>query len=563
MKTFYRLTLLCAVAALMLSACANPARITAPEQVARELIPDQVTPHRGEPGDVPQDVRSALLPQPELLSADSFEPEESRFNISTQQTPAREFFMGLVEGTRFNMIVHPDVGGTISLSLKKTTVPEVMQIVHNVYGYPYRFTAGTFQVMPPGLQTRIFHINYLNLKRHGLSQTRVSSGQVSDAGENGNSKETVNGSQIDTESETDFWSEVKAALQTIIGDSDGRKVVVQPLASIAVIHASPEELMQVEEFLNAVHSNLQRQVIIDAKILEVELRDGFQSGINWAAMGDLGSGQSVLVGQTGGGTLINSGSSSISGNSANLDPNLGSNIIGTAASAFGGMFSTALRLKDFTAFIELLQTQGDVQVLSSPRIATLNNQKAVIKVGTDEFFVTDVSSESDSDTDDTTNDITLTPFFSGIALDVTAQIDPHDKVTLHIHPTISEVRDQTKIISMGNHVQTLPLAFSSVRETDSIVSADSGQVVVIGGLMKNRVIKEKASIPLLGDIPLLGSLFTHTKTVTVKSELVILLRPHVVNNRTDWQNANNRTREQMQQITNGFDPDWQSGLLNY
>ncbi len=109
-----------------------------------------------------------------------------------------------------------------------------------------------------------------------------------------------------------------------------------------------------------------------------------------------------------------------------------------------------MTFNDFAAFIELLETQGDVQVLSSPRIATINNQKAVIKVGSDEFFVTDISSTTVTGTATTTSpDITLTPFFSGIALDVTPQIDAGGRVTLHVHPTISQVTDQQKTITVA------------------------------------------------------------------------------------------------------------------
>ena len=157
-----------------------------------------------------------------------------------------------------------------------------------------------------------------------------------------------------------------------------------------------------------------------------------------------------------------------------------------ASQTIGAAFALALDIGDFNAFVELLEAQGDTRVLSSPRVATLNNQKAVIKAGTDEFFVTDVSSNTVTGTAATTSrDVTLTPFFSGIALDVTPQISADGEVILHIHPTVSEVTDQTKELTVSGETDALPLAFSEIRESDSVVKAKSGQIIAIGGLMRN------------------------------------------------------------------------------
>jgi MSHA biogenesis protein MshL len=414
--------------------------------------------------------------------------------------------------------------------------------------------------MPGVMQTRVFYVNYLNLVRKGLSQTRVSSGQVTETGDgdddDGGSRRrnrddesaVVSGSRIDTESNADFWSELSVALRTMVGQEDGRRVVVQPQAGVVVVRALPEELRTIERYLAAIQGNLQRQVILEAKILEVELGDGFQAGINWSLVsGD------VTISQTRGDIFADNGMAGIVGSDGAAISS------GLASGAFGGVFSTAMDFKNFQAFIELLETQGDVQVLSSPRIATVNNQKAVIKVGSDEFFVTDVSSDTVTGTTTTTSpDITLTPFFSGIALDVTPQIDPDGRVTLHIHPTVSQVTDQTKDITVAGQTQTLPLAFSTVRESDSIVSAESGQVVVIGGLMKDQVQKRDAGVPLLGRLPGIGSLFRQTQSVSRKSELVILLRPMVVESGT-WDQALDVSRRRFRQLGSEFDTEWRGG----
>ena len=206
-------------------------------------------------------------------------------------------------------------------------------------------------------------------------------------------------------------------------------------------------------------------------------------------------------------------------------------------------------LSFYFTFFELLSTQGNLQVLSSPRVSTVNNQKAVIKVGSDEFFVTEISSTTVTGTSTaTTPQITLTPFFSGIALDVTPQISESGDVILHIHPSISEVIDQKKTITVAGQVQVLPLAFSSVRESDSVVRAKNGQIIVIGGLMKNKLVERESATPFLSEIPFLGQLFKHTSEVQVKSELVILLRPIVVDNDDVWSKAIHSSSDQVKQI---------------
>jgi len=300
-----------------------------------------------------------------------------------------------------------------------------------------------------------------------------------------------------------------------------------------------------------------------AKIIEVRLNDGFQTGINWSGLLESGA-NSITASNIGGGTVLvnESGVSDIAGFTGSLDPvdsgpvsgrvtrNPAIPIDGAVTSAFGGVFSLALNIGDFSSFIELLESQGNVQVLSSPRVATLNNQKAIIKVGVDEFFVTDVSSTNiaSGNTTSVNPSVTLTPFFSGVALDVTPQISGDNNVTLHIHPSISDVVDQQKTVTIGTATQEIPLARSTVRETDSIVRAASGQVIVIGGLMQDIINDQNAGTPGFKDVPLLGNLFKHTKKASKKSELVILLKPIVVEDSKTWNADMQNSLEEIQRM---------------
>jgi MSHA biogenesis protein MshL len=221
---------------------------------------------------------------------------------------------------------------------------------------------------------------------------------------------------------------------------------------------------------------------------------------------------------------------------------LGTQMLGVATpNAFSAGLGVALQLTDFSALVNFLQTQGQVRVLSSPRIATLNNQKAVLKVGSEESFVTNASggqitAGTGGSAATTTNPtITYQPFFSGIALDVTPQIDDSDRITLHVHSMVNSiaVRDKLAIISTSGD-RSLPFAVNSISQTDSVVKTRDGQMIVIGGLMTESASDNRAKVPGLGDVPGAGSLFSRGEQKTTKRELVILLRPTVVKGESTW-----------------------------
>ncbi|HEY8331800.1 MAG TPA: pilus (MSHA type) biogenesis protein MshL [Pseudomonas sp.] len=473
----------------------------------------------------PPAVQAALLPP--LLPDGAGFSSGPRFDVAVRDMEAREFFLSLMDGAGQNLVVHPEVSGLITFSLRNVTLDEVLRAVRDTYGYDFKRTSYGYRILPNQLQTRTYNLNYLNVQREGSSDTRVSSGQVTgsddsnsdssgnrsgsnngnDSGDSGsgNGVSTVNASQVLTSSKVDFWKEVGEVVGALIGDEEGNTVVVNPQASLLVVRASSSDQQNVEAFLEQAERNLQRQVILEAKILEVRLSDSFQAGINWTQLGKEGNSTFGLA----------------------LD---GAELSGVQG--IGGVFSAALSVGDFSGLLQLLETQGQVRVLSSPRISTLNNQKAVIKVGSDEFFVTDVSSTNTTTTTgiaEPTQDVTLTPFFSGISLDVTPQINQHEEVTLHVRPTVSRVQDQNKKISFGeDRVLELPLALSTTRQSDSIVRARSGQVVVIGGLLEDVSDNTDANVPWLSKLPFLGVLFQQQRKDLVRSELVILLRPQVI-----------------------------------
>ena len=475
---------------------------------------------------VPNSVQQELMLQ-NMTQAKQGLLSEKRLEISASSVAAKDFFTAIVEGSEYSIAIHPDVSGSITLNLTDVTLTEAIEVIQDIYGFDIRVNGHVIQVFPSGIRTETMALNYLFLKRFGTSSTSINSGGVSEndpnSGNNNNSGGSSNrnnqssqssqggqngqsnGINIYTENESDFWTELKETLTAFVGTEDGRSVIVSPQAGLVTVRGLPAEISAVKQFIADTETHLHRQVIIEAKIMEVTLNDDYQQGVHW----------NEVLGSLGKTDLTFSTSGNIQGNT------ISSNIGGATALSFSG--------PDFSGVIDLLQTQGNVQVLSSPRITATNNQKAVIKVGEDEYFVTDVSSTTTTGTSTTTTpEVELTPFFSGIALDVTPQIDKDGSVILHVHPSVTLTAEQNKTIQLGTETLLLPLAQSRVRESDTIIRAKSGEIVVIGGLIETYKIDNESKTPLFGDIPLLGGLFKSVSETTQKRELVILLKPVVI-----------------------------------
>ncbi|WP_419205198.1 pilus (MSHA type) biogenesis protein MshL [Photobacterium leiognathi] len=462
---------------------------------------------------------------------------EKRFRVNAKNVEAGAFFTSLVKGSPFNIVIHPGVSGRITMKLNDVTLDEVLNVASDIYGYNTTRKGNIIQVFPATLRTEVIPVDYLQLQRRGKSLTSITSGSIADSdssssssnddsdsnSSSGNGNTTTGGTTIETTSDSDFWVQLEKVVSGMVGSGDGRSVMVSPQAGLISVRAFPNELREVKEFLGMSQKRLKRQVVLEAKIMEVTLDDSYQQGINWNNL-------TASIGGTG----ITMGTAAI----AETLP--GGNAI---SDLLGGQTNITISDGNFNAVMSFLSTQGDLNVLSSPRVTAANNQKAVIKVGGDEYFVTDVSSSNVSgDNNNVAPDVSLTPFFSGISLDVTPQIDDQGGVLLHVHPAVVDVQNETKTIEVGTaKPMVLPLAKSTIRESDSIIHARTGDVVVIGGLMKSTINDQVSKVPLLGDIPGVGNLFRQINKVKKKTELVILLKPTVVTDNT-WKQEIERSR---------------------
>ena len=481
----------------------------------------------------------------------------------------------------------------VSLNLKNVTLFQVLDALRDVYGYDYSVDKFRILVQPEQLQTQLYYVNYILGQRRGVSDLQViggasvghSSSSSSSTGSTSTSSSyaSVQASGLSTTVKSDIWGEAEDALRTILGcnipktmantlnarsttssqenatradvthpgDStmgerfrgsdgcvSGRALTINQMSGTILARGMPSELRIVEKMLKSMQLSISRQVIIESKIIDVVLNKDSQQGINWGAFPDgmnrfsVGANPANIgvnkAGQFGGAVSTDSSLAQLLGTNQ-----IRSNILSTGS-------GIAIQTGNFSALINFLEAQGSVHVLSSPRIATLNNQKAVIKVGSEEPFVTSIT--GGSTTTGTGAQVTVAPtlsyqpFFSGISLDVTPQIDAEDNITLHVHSMVNSVVVKSKQ-ALPSLSDTVPFAVNTMNETDSVVKAKAGQVIVIGGLMTESNSDGRSGVPGARQVPGVGALFNWGSQTSNKRELVILLKSTVVKDDAAWGEA--------------------------
>lgn len=507
-------------------------------------------------------------PLPEELTEvqSSLEPKKQeakgvRFTMSARGIDIKNILFALSQEIEQNIIIDPGIDATATVDLKNVSLEETLESLLPPLNLEYEITEKFIRIRRKEMQTRTFFLNYVISRRAGssiLSSSSGTSGVTSQGGSSSGESDanTRSTSSVESSEETDIWSEVLSGLKLIVtpsastsedtegssedsssdsasgGDSgdlissllggggpssataetsgDGNEanlasstqveedeerafLVINRQAGMIIIKDYPEILLQVAEFLELIEGSIQRQVFIQAKIVEVTLNDDYQLGINWGQVSPL--------------TITHGGGYS-------------SPAATTITGAAG--FSYGLSKGNFSVIIDALSKQGQVSVLSSPKIATLNNQRAVIKVGTEDIFFTPETTAATT-TSAATTEFIPTAITIGIVLDVVPQINPNGQIMMSINTSITE---QSGSRTSPDGINVVPIL--DVRESNNIVLAQHGQTIIIGGLMKVRKEVDDNSVPFLGALPLIGKLFHWDQEVEAKTELVIMMTPEIM-----------------------------------
>lgn len=483
---------LCPVLLLLLVSCAAPApqkqSLAPPAQPKSAAAPEANLP-------------AMPMIQVEKKPAEQDKPRQ-RYSLSMRETEVREILLALCKESGVSLIIDPDVTGKATVELKEVSLTKALDSILKPLGLVYTFEGDFLRVSRPKIETRIFSLNYIAAKRTGSSRV---AGTVGGGGGTTSTPGTTGGTvssgqvsaEIKTETTTDLWQEVEAGLKSMV--SPAGKFFINKMASAIIVKDFPENLNAIAQLLEAIDGSVQRQVIIEAKIIEVVLNDQFQMGINWKYI-------PAISGVTG----------TLSGGAA---------LAQTAAKSgqLSEIFQVGVAKTQESFFLDAMAGQGEMKILSAPKISTLNNQQALIKVGREDVFFEVTTSRTAGQPETTT----ATPRYItvGVVLAVTPQIDSEGKIIMNIHPSITErVGEATSRFG-----DSAPIV--DIRETETMVRVRDGQTIIIAGLLQDKATDKESGIPFLRNIPVFGHLFKTTTVEKKKTELVILLTPRILSGR--------------------------------
>lgn len=478
-------------------------------------------------------------PKPEPIIKEEIPQAKDRFSLSVRDADVRDVFLLLSKDSGINIIADMDVKGKISIDFTNLDLNSALYAITRQLGYTFRMDKGFVRVCKPQMETRSFRINYITTRRTSsstmsaaitgggsssgitgyTSNTNINvsnpSGSSSTEGTSSTASLGQGNVNVTTSGTTDFWKEVTRGLDVIIfGDSKGaygsdssysrgddktgKKLAVSELAGIIHVTDYSDNMEKIEDFLNDVEKAVRKQVMIQAHILEVSLNDDYKFGIDWALLMGKGKGTNNEL--------------------FNISQDL-------TVTPHTGVFNINVTGKKITALLDAMKGQGQVNVLSSPKISTMNNQRAVIKLTTKEVsWLTNSYLTSDG-----TIYYYANPQIDevGLFLDVTPQIDDNGIITMQIHPSISE-KTKDSFSPDGKSSKSV----IDARELDTMIKTRNGQTIVIAGLITDKLNDSIKKVPWLGDIPVLGHIFKQTIQTKSKSELVILMTPYVLNDQS-------------------------------
>ena len=441
------------------------------------------------------------------------------YSLRVREAQIQDVLLALAQESGENLVVDPDVTGTVTVNLNRVTLEQALDAILGQLGFSYRREGGIIRISKPILETKIFQVNYVSTSRRG-EKTVVSTYGSGDGGE----QISASKSRISGKDDVNFWAEIQEGLTAIIfqeekpaavlgaresgvvssmTSKDGKQLVISKMSGIIQVRGFPKELREVARFLEQMEASSQRQVLIQARFLEVTLRKQFETGIRWDNI------------QT---ELLNLNLTELS-----LSWNLFGG--GTPTSATGALLVAGatgpLAGGDFVLadLVKALETQGKVKALASPKVSTMNNQTAIVKVARQDVYFTSEISQAETST---LQSFTPNTIDVGVILDVTPQIGGGGYITMNIHPSITAEFDRVTAPD-GTEFPLL-----RIREADTVVKVRDGQTIIIAGLLQEQENTTRTGLPCLTNLPVFGYLFGYREETAEKTELVILITPTVL-----------------------------------
>jgi general secretion pathway protein D len=457
-------------------------------------------------------------------------PPQETYSVVVTDVPVRDVLFALARDAGVNVDVSGDLQGNVTINAIDQTLPQILDRISRQASIRYSLDNATLVVLPDAPYWQNYRVDYVNLSRTAEGEVTVATqiatagGSVGEDEESGGDESESNGSKtiVKNISENAFWSVLRANLRQLItgrsqaaeGETDGPDpVVINPMSGMVSVQGTGVQHRQIQEYLDQLSAGAKRQVLIEITVVEVNLSDQYQAGVDWATVssqGGLGSDGVSLISDLIGGNLA-------------------------AAPVFTGTYNNfEADGSGFSATVKLLSQFGDAKVLSTPRIMALNNQTALLKV-VDELVYFTLTSETIESTGPgipprtiITSEINTVPV--GFVMSVTPQISENGNVSLNVRPTLTRVIDfvvdPAPRLAGSDFDNLVPQL--KVSEIESLLEVADGQTVVIGGLMQDRTSKQTDGIPYLSRIPLVGDLFSFRNDEVTKSELVLFLRPTVI-----------------------------------
>jgi len=500
---------------LVLSACSAVPKAMEPDG---HLKSADVAPSTAERSAAipPPVTRTFALPPPKAV------PKAETYSVVVHDVDVRELLFALARDARVNVDVHPGLSGRVTLNAINQTLPQLLDRISEQVDMRYEQRGPNLVVRPDTPYLNTYRVNYVNVSRTASGTVSTNTQIATNAGTTGGtagSSGNVSSTRIENASTNAFWDSIETNIKDLLKETDkllpaasvategaqpgfreAASVIVNRETGIVNVRATARQHEKIREFIERVSAAARRQVMIEATIVEVALSDAYQQGIDWSHLGGTTFGIST--------------------------PQLGANV-GNSRTPFAITYSS----NNLAIDIDLLEAFGTVKVLSSPRLAVLNNQTAMLKV-VDEFVYFEVKAETVSTANvDSRTTFTTTPrsVSVGMVMSITPQIAETGEITLNVRPTISSIsdlkEDPNPDLAAANIRNLVPQI--RTREIESMLRLRSGQIGVLGGLMEDRIDYKTGRIPAVGAVPLLGELFTKRDNAIQKTELVIFLRPVV------------------------------------